>query len=635
MMKSSSAKLKFIVASFLCGGFFSCAPVFAAPDPSQPTGLKPVGSADPVNSTPSPGQQTGLKPIGSGDPLDPAPAPAVSGQSTIGSKNATSGPAMPYSYGGKPDPNFPTLVGPLSSDTRMLEEVALKLPSAGELLPVGANLPTIRLEASYNQPIGLKDVALFAVLHNLQIGISQEQMRSQKWLMIGAAGNFAPDALMTYRSLFQAGSTLIGGVIPTQFSTPNVLAIAGFRYWGFRGGQVLFSTLAAKHNFLAAKSSLKATINDTLLQVALQYYDLVRQQAFLEIRVRAVDTSRAQLVLNKQLEAAGTGTYFNVLQADTQLANDEQSLLGQEVAFRTAAITLAKTLNIDLGANLMTIDGRVRKVRLIDPSLDINGLMRIAVKFRPELRQFEELRLAARRNIQVAAAPLYPTFQFFGQYQGSGATLGPGYVVVPGSVNSVPLSGGSFVPGTVSVNGSTTITPTNTLSLATQGGSLGTPIPFTQTYSPAYIAKRQMRKSYQIGYEIDWNYFGLGIPNVGNVQSNRHLARQALLQANQTFLNVMQQVRTSYLQCLITEKQIDVATRAVASSSEQLRLARVRLANGVGTNIDVLQAQQVWTQSLITKADTILRFNQAQAQLLHDLGVITVDTLTSGRLYKE
>lgn len=555
-------------------------------------------------------------------------------------------PALPYSYSGAPDPNFPSLVGPLQSDTKMLEEVPLKLPSSAELLPVGGNLPTIRLEARYNQPVGLKDVVLFSVMHNLQIGISQEQMRSQKWLFLGSLGNFTPDVLMSYRSLFQAGSTLVGGIIPTQFSTPNVVATAGLRYYGFRGGQVLFTALANKHNFYAAKASLKATINDTLLQVAQQYYDLVRQQAFLEIRVRAVDTSRAQLVLNKQLEAAGTGTYFNVLQADTQLANDEQNLLSQEVTFRTAAIVLAKTLNIDLGANLMTVDSRVRKVRIIDPSMDINGLMRVAVKYRPELRQYEELRLAARRNIQVAAAPLYPSMFFFGQYQGNGATLGPGYTVVPGQTQIVPVQGGSYAPGAVispalaglsSAAGATGSTTggTSILSLATSGGTAANPTLLTQSYTPAYIGKRQMRLSYQLGFEVDWNYFGLGIQNVGNIQSNRHLARLALLQANNTFLNVMQQVRTSYLQCLIIEKQIDVATRAVASSSEQLRLSRVRLANGVGTNIDVLQAQQVWTQSLITKADTILRFNQAQVQLLHDIGVISVDTLVSGRLYKE
>ncbi|MBX9689506.1 MAG: TolC family protein [Candidatus Obscuribacterales bacterium] len=518
---------------------------------------------------------------------------------------------------GPPQPAFPLHVGPQSADTRMEEESDLKLPSSSELMPLAKGMPTIRLEAVYNKPVTLKDVVNFAVLHNLAIGISKEQLQSQRWLLIGALGKFLPNSLLSYRDVFQAGSTLVGGIIPTSFATPFVTATAGFQYYGFQGGAVVFGSLLQKHNYLASKAALGVSINDVLNTVAKQYYDLVRAQAFLEIRVRAVETSRAQLVLNQQLERAGTGTYFNVLQADTQLASDEQNLLNQEVQFRTAAINLANSLNFDLGANLMSVDTKVRKVRLIEPSLDINGLLRIAVKNRPELKQYEQLRLAARRQIQVAAAPLYPTFQFFGQYQGNGATLGPGYRVRQGSQSIVPGSLNQFdqIPSP---------NPTG-----------NTNYPVIGQYSPAYLAKRQMRKSYTIGFEVDWNYFNLGVPNIANVQSAKHLARSAMLTANQQFMNVLAQVRSSYLASLVAEKQIDVTTRAVASSSEQLRLARVRLANGVGTNIDVLQAQQVWTQSLINRADAILTFNQAQVQLLRDIGVISVDSLSSGRLTKE
>lgn len=571
----------------------------------------------------------------------PAPAPAPS---------PATPPAVPFKdVPSIIQPQFPSQGPPQLSDTKVEEDIALKLPSGSELMAVGAGLPVIKLEASYNQPVSLKDVVNFAALYNLRIGISTEQMRSQKWLLVGALGRYAPDALMSYRTQFLAGSTLVSGIIPVSFATPNANANAGYRFYGFRGGQVLFGALQQKHNFLASKANLKGTVNDILLLVARQYYDLVRAQSFLEIRVRAVETSRAQLILNKQLENAGTGTYFNVLQADTQLAQDELQLLNQEVAFRTAAISLARTLNLDLGANLMTVDSKVRKIRLIDPSLDINALMRIAVKYRPELKEFEELRLAARRNIQVQAAPLYPQMQFFGSYTGNGATLGPGYKVQPGSFSTIPLTSlgavgstasGTAAAGAAAIQGalaSSTAPASGPGAAALAATGLGpSPVYLAgSTFAPPRIVKRQMRMSYNIGIEIDWNYFNCGIPDVANVQSARHLARRALLEANQKFLDVLEEVRKSYLRSLISEREVDVTSRAVASSSEQLRLARVRLANGVGTNIDVLQAQQVWTNSLINKADAILRFNTAQAQLLRDIGIISVDTLTSGRLAKE
>jgi outer membrane protein TolC len=82
------------------------------------------------------------------------------------------------------------------------------------------------------------------------------------------------------------------------------------------------------------------------------------------------------------------------------------------------------------------------------------------------------------------------------------------------------------------------------------------------------------------------------------------------------------------------EREIEVTTKAVISAQEELRLSRVRLANGVGTNIDVINSQRDFTTALVNKAQAIIQFNIAQGQLLHDTGLITVDTLTSGRLVK-
>src|SRR5262249_308052 len=105
-----------------------------------------------------------------------------------------------------------------------------------------------------------------------------------------------------------------------------------------------------------------------------------------------------------------------------------------------------------------------------------------------------------------------------------------------------------------------------------------------------------------------------------------------LLKSNQTLINVLQEVRDAYLTSQTAERQIEVATKGVLSAAEELRLARVRLANGVGTNIDVINAQRDFTQALVTKADAIVVFNIGQAQLLRNMGLISVDNLSSGRL---
>lgn len=511
------------------------------------------------------------------------------------------------------------------------ESIELKLPRAKELMPLGKNLPPIRLEANYTEPISLKDAVNYAISNNLAIRISYANKEQQKWNLGGTLAGFLPNIVLNGQEQYLQGSTLIGGVIPTTFQTPNVSAQAGIQWFGFQGGSVLFGSLASLHNYRAAKAQVTGTINDTLLAVARGYYNLVNNQALLQIQTKAVDVSKAQVVLNQQLESAGTGTKFQVLQSETQLARDEQNLLIQEVALRNSSIDLATVLNLNAAVNFLSVESTVKKVRLIDPSVDVNRLIALAILNRPELKQYEQLRIAARRQIQIAAAPLYPQLQFYGNILGNGATFGKTYNFVPGSFNDVPLAAPAAGP------------VLNTQQFASQSGASignatsmnGPTVAAGEQYTPAQYSSRQMRKSYSIGYRMDWNFPALGLGSVAAIQAARANARIALLNSNQSLINVLQQVRESYLNSQTAERQIEVADKAVISSTEELRLARVRLANGVGTNIDVINAQRDFITALVNKANAIITFNLAQVQLLHDTGLISVETLTSGRLVRQ
>ncbi|MDP3509175.1 MAG: TolC family protein [Candidatus Melainabacteria bacterium] len=501
------------------------------------------------------------------------------------------------------------------------EAIELRLPMGDQLMSLGAKLPPIRLEASYTQPISLREVVQYSLDNTLDIRIQREVVTQNKWILGNSLGKFLPDALMSYNSQYQAGTSLIGGIIPVSFGNPFATATAGFRYYGFRGGSVMFGSLANMHNYSAAKQGLRASINDTLLNVTRLYYNLVQNQALLQIQTRAVEVSKAQVLLNQQLERAGTGTRFQVLQSETQLARDEQALLTQEVDLRRTAIDLATALNLNSAVNLLSVESEVRKVRLVDPSIDVNQLINLAILNRPELKQYEQLRMAAKRNIQVQAAPLYPQFQFFGGYSGNGQTLTNQYGRSVPSFSVVPIQGAGFTAQTITTSGTTGVV-----------SAPQTVYPVAAVYNPSQIIDRSLRKSYQIGMRVDWNFLGMGVPDMANIQAARAVARQATLRVNQQVIAVLQQVRTSYLTSLTAEKQIEVATKEVLSSAEELRLSRVRLANGVGTNIDVINAQRDFTQALVRKAQAIVAFNIQQAQLLRDVGVISYDTITSGRL---
>ena len=92
---------------------------------------------------------------------------------------------------------------------------------------------------------------------------------------------------------------------------------------------------------------------------------------------------------------------------------------------------------------------------------------------------------------------------------------------------------------------------------------------------------------------------------------------------------VQAELRDAYLSSLSAENLIVATTDAVNSSAEQLRVAKDRIENGVGTQLDVLNAQKDYTTALIDKVKAITEYNTAQVKLLRAIGRISVNTVVS------
>jgi hypothetical protein len=69
-------------------------------------------------------------------------------------------------------------------------------------------------------------------------------------------------------------------------------------------------------------------------------------------------------------------------------------------------------------------------------------------------------------------------------------------------------------------------------------------------------------------------------------------------------------------------KLIPIAGQEVASAEEALRLTQQDLRTGTGLTIDVLQAENAAEKARLRRATAMVRYNQAQINLLAALGLI-------------
>ncbi len=501
------------------------------------------------------------------------------------------------------------------------EHVNLNKPDYSALITVSKGLNPLGLDSSDSKSFSLNDALNTAIHNNLTLKINFTGFKSKEWLFYSSLGKFLPDILMSYNDRYLKGSPNLPGFGKINVDTPFIITTAGFRQYVYQGGKVLFGAMQAKNMQKAQLFNYKATTNDVLLQTVKLYNDLLLNQALLRIRIRAVNISKEQLSNNVDMQENGIATKLDVLQSKTQLSKDRQQLIAQQVASRVASVQLSSYLNINMADNLNPIETVLVKHRLVNASMNIAKLLQIAIDNRYELKQYEQLRLAAKKAIIIATSPLQPNVQLFGNIYGIGPTLG----------NKTLYTKPNYAP--VALTGTTT---SSTAIAPIQTGLSPVTLPMASSYSPVGAAfipptayNSHLGALYTIGFGINWNFLGLGVTDTANIQSAKWLAKQAQHQATAQLISVMEQVRTAYLNSLAAEKEIEETTDQVISAEQELEFAKLRMQNGVGRNIDVLQAQLDRTTALLSKSQAIINFNNAQAQLLHDIGMINIQTLTA------
>lgn len=480
--------------------------------------------------------------------------------------------------------------GPSKPDNVQNEEdIVIARPLLSSLISVNEYLDPFLLDATNSQSITLKNSLLFGIDHNLDLGISHTQTKQQQYGYYSSLGNFLPDPTLGYSEYFAKGK--VG--LPTSFSSsfagaagssgllagaaaqarnnkqtinvnkPFIVMHAGAEYHLYRGGSVIFGALKARNELRASRFREHANLSDTLLAITQNYYNLVLAECLLQIRIDAVRTSEEELRKNSDRFHSGLATNLDVLQSKTQLSRDRQALLDQQANRRSASIKLLESMNASLGTDLFPTDLEVHKIRLIDTKLNIAQLLSMAIDLRPELKQYEQLRLAAKKQIAISAANLQPTVSITGSAYG----IGP---------------------------------PNNNRALGV------------------------------VALNANWRLRGLGVVDSMQVQQAKWNARQAAIESQKELQDICAQVRNSYVQILVKESKIEEAKSEVRSSLEELRLAELRKSSGLGLNLDIITAQRDHTQARVAKAQAIVDYNLAQAQLLHDIGAISVESLTSG-----
>ena len=136
-------------------------------------------------------------------------------------------------------------------------------------------------------------------------------------------------------------------------------------------------------------------------------------------------------------------------------------------------------------------------------------------------------------------------------------------------------------------------------------------------------------KDWSVGATLSWNLWdgGQSKANVSAAKASLEKAKEAYAQVIDT---VELQVQEAYLNLNAAEQKIQSTHAAVEAGQEDFRIKTLRYRSGVGTNVDVLDAETALATARNNYVDALYNYNLSMATLEKAMGIPVEATVGSG-----
>ncbi|WP_425058083.1 Outer membrane protein TolC [Sporomusa carbonis] len=126
--------------------------------------------------------------------------------------------------------------------------------------------------------------------------------------------------------------------------------------------------------------------------------------------------------------------------------------------------------------------------------------------------------------------------------------------------------------------------------------------------------------NWSVNVMANWNVFDSGITKAKVKQAEAGVDK-AIQQDVQTRNGVQLEVRQNYMNMKEAEKRLQTTKVAVDKATEDLKIAKTKYYAGVGTNLDVIDAQLALTQAKTNNTQALYDYNLNKAKLEKSMGL--------------
>jgi outer membrane protein len=279
--------------------------------------------------------------------------------------------------------------------------------------------------AAVAEPWSLDSCISYAITNNLTVKTREIDKLTGEYSVIEAKDKFLPQVSAYGNESFAFGRGLTSENTYANRNTQNFSWGASLQLPLFQGLSAIRGLDYAKTNLRALVEQLEATKDDITLNVISQYLQVLYCQEIEEVSKEQVQLSEYELNRRRIMLENGKIAEVEVLEAESQLAQDELTLTNAENDRILAMVDLCQLLRISDVDNFS-----IKPLEDSDmPLLSADDVYRNALINNHSIRASRINVEAADKNIAVAKSGYLPTLSF-------NAGLGSSYYKVSGFDNS-------------------------------------------------------------------------------------------------------------------------------------------------------------------------------------------------------
>lgn len=355
----------------------------------------------------------------------------------------------------------------------------------------------------------------------------------------------------------------------------------------FSGFQLLNTLKQSKLDYMAGVSDLQKIKNDISLNVISAYLQVLYAKEQLKVAAARVAQSQEQRDRVKRMVDAGTMVQGNLLDAESQLSNEELSNVTAVNQLTIAKLTLTQLLQLQSpeGFDVQSPDVILPDVSVA--ALSPAQIYELALKSLPEVKAAETRLLSAEKGVTIAKGAYYPRLTAFGSissfYSSSSENRIAGFT-----------DNGLQPNGNVTTSGELVLAPSNT--------------PVFEKYS--YVDQLDNNVNKGVGLSINIPLFN-GLTTRTNVNRAKLNYENAKFSADLTRNQVFQSIQQAHADATAAKMKYDATEKNLKAFEEAFQYAEKRFNAGLLNSLEYLTSTNNLTRTKIellqAKYDFIFR----------------------------